>query len=197
MLGGICGLFAAVTAVRRRFRGATGLERLQLKWLAYSSFLIPATLLVCLAFALAGEGIDQEGTFTVLVLLMLAAVPASVGIAILRYRLYDIDRLVNRTLVYGVLTVLLAGTYGGRGAADASVLPVVGDRIAPRSAQARRHRPRSVRPRPPAVLRFVRQLFLVRRGAGARPSREQTPAFPCELRSRRSVARVLSRPVES
>jgi hypothetical protein len=113
MLGGIASLLAAVKAVRVRFRRATGLERLQLKWLAYCSFLIPATLLICLAFGLAGEQIDDEGAFAIVVFLMLAGVPAAVGIAVLRYRLYDIDRLINRTLVYGVLTLLLAGTYAG------------------------------------------------------------------------------------
>src|SRR3954449_2626093 len=105
MLGGIASLFAAVKAVRVRFRRAAGLERLQLKWLAYSAFLIPATLLVCLGFALTGDGIDESAAFAVLFLLMIAGVPASVGVAVLRYRLYEIDRLINRTLVYGVLTV--------------------------------------------------------------------------------------------
>jgi hypothetical protein len=131
MLGGIASLFAAVRAVRVRFRRATGLERLQLKWLAYSSLLIPATLLVCLAFAVAGDGIDEEGAVALLVLLMLVGVPASVGVAVLRYRLYDIDRLVNRTLVYGVLTLLLAGTYGrgGVGAGNGARFGfLVGDR---------------------------------------------------------------------
>jgi signal transduction histidine kinase len=111
MLGGIASLVAAVQAVRLRFRRATGIERLQLKWLAFSSLLIPATLLICLAFALLGTEIEDTDAFTTLFLLMLLAIPASVGIAVLRYRLYEIDRLINRTLVYGVLTLLLAGTY--------------------------------------------------------------------------------------
>jgi signal transduction histidine kinase len=111
MLGGVASFFAAVRAVRLRFRRAGGIERLQLKWLAYTSVLIPATLLICLAFALTGGGIDESDAFSVLLFLMLAGIPASVGIAVLRYRLYDIDRLINRTLVYGVLTILLAATY--------------------------------------------------------------------------------------
>jgi signal transduction histidine kinase len=113
MLGAIASFFAAVKAVRLRFRRSSGVERLQLKWLAYSSFLIPVTLLVCLAFSLAGHKIDDTGVFTALVIAMLTAIPGSVGIAVLRYRLYDIDRLINRTLVYGVLTLLLAATYAG------------------------------------------------------------------------------------
>jgi signal transduction histidine kinase len=114
LLGGIASLVAAVWAVRVRFRRAAGLERLQLKWIAYVSSLIPVTLLACLAFPLTGAHIDEEGAaFAILLALMLGGVPAAVGVAVLRYRLYDIDRLINRTLVYGVLTLLLAATYAG------------------------------------------------------------------------------------
>jgi signal transduction histidine kinase len=113
MVGGIFSLIAAVQAVRLRFRRSSGAERLQLKWLVYSASLIPVTLIVCLAFALSGKAIDDTDAFVALMLVMLGGVPAAVGIAVLRYRLYDIDRLINRTLVYGVLSVLLAGTYAG------------------------------------------------------------------------------------
>jgi signal transduction histidine kinase len=105
-LGVVGTLVAAVWAVRVRFRRATGIERLQLKWLAYAAFLVPATVLVCLVEALITDG---DTALTVSTILMLGAIPVSVGVAVLRYRLYDIDRLINRTLVYGVLTLLLAG----------------------------------------------------------------------------------------
>ena len=104
-VGVLSSLLAAAWAVRVRFRRATGIERLQLKWLAYGACLIPATMLVCFA------GVDGAAAFTALLMLMLVAVPVSVGIAVLRFRLYDIDRLINRTLVYVVLTLLLSAAY--------------------------------------------------------------------------------------
>ena len=103
---------AGVQAMRVRFRRAQGIERLQLKWLAYTAALIPATLLVCLAGSLLADGVEGEDLFNALFFFMLGAIPTSVGVAVLRYRLYDIDRVINRTLVYGVLTVLLAAAYG-------------------------------------------------------------------------------------
>jgi signal transduction histidine kinase len=110
-LGMIAGLFAGVQAVRVRFRRAHGVERLQLKWLALTAVLVPVTLLVCLAGSLAAGGVEETDVFTALFFFMLGAIPTSVGVAVLRYRLYDIDRAINRTLVYGVLTVLLASAY--------------------------------------------------------------------------------------
>ena len=107
-LGVVGTLVAAVWAVRVRFRRATGIERLQLKWLAYAAFLVPATVLVCLVEVVITDG---DTALTVSTILMLSAIPVSVGVAVLRYRLYDIDRLINRTLVYGVLTLLLAALY--------------------------------------------------------------------------------------
>ena len=110
-LGMLAGLVAGAQAVRVRFRRATGIERLQLKWLAYTAVLVPATLLVCVAGALATDSGDDGDVFNTLFFFMLGAIPTSVGVAVLRYRLYDIDRVINRTLVYGLLTLLLAGAY--------------------------------------------------------------------------------------
>ena len=111
MLGMLVGLVGAMWALRIRFRSATGVERLQLKWLAYSALLVPAALVICVLGAILADGVEDDDAFNALFFFMIAAVPVSVGVAVLRYRLYEIDRIINRTLVYGVLTLLLAGAY--------------------------------------------------------------------------------------
>jgi hypothetical protein len=93
-----------------RFRRARGTERLQLRWLAYAAALAAGLLLVALfsGFLLANDNV----TFASLALGM-ALLPLATGAAILRYRLYDIDRIISRTLAYGLLTVLLGLGYAG------------------------------------------------------------------------------------
>jgi hypothetical protein len=93
---------AAAGSLVLRFRRSRGEERQQLKWFTYAVALLP---LFVLADFLPGSG----GSLLSAVPLVL--LPVAVGIAILRYRLYDIDRLINRTLVYGLLTALLLGVY--------------------------------------------------------------------------------------
>jgi MFS family permease len=87
-----------------RFRRSRGEERQQLKWFTYAAALLP---LFVLADFLPGAVGDLASAVPIVVL------PVAAGIAILRYRLYDIDRLINRTLVYGLLTALLPGVYAG------------------------------------------------------------------------------------
>jgi MFS family permease len=87
-----------------RFRRSQGEERQQLKWFTYAGALLPLAVL--------GDFLPAPlGNFAFAVPIVF--LPVAAGIAVLRYRLYDIDRLINRTLVYGLLTALLAGVYAG------------------------------------------------------------------------------------
>jgi hypothetical protein len=102
---------AAVISLFVRFHRARGEERQQIKWFAYA-----ATLTLVWIFVL--EGIPDwnrlfEAITGVLTLLVVPSIPTAAGIAIFRYRLYDIDRIINRTLVYGSLTATLATVYLG------------------------------------------------------------------------------------
>ena len=92
----------ALAALVRRFHGA-GTERQQLKWLLY-----PAALFV-VALVTAGTT-ENEAAWTA-VLVLLAAIPVSAGVAILRYRIYDIDLVIRRTLIYGVVVGVLGAAY--------------------------------------------------------------------------------------
>jgi hypothetical protein len=94
-------LVLAVVSLALRFRRSRGVERQQLKWFTYAGALV-------LLIPLIGFVAPSLGN---LPWVMVIVLPVAVGIAILRYRLYDIDRLINRTLVYGLLTALLGGVY--------------------------------------------------------------------------------------
>jgi hypothetical protein len=103
-----CLLSIVVAAIRavRSFRRSRGLEREQYKWLAASA----SALVVLLPFAAAFNYSRIAG---MLFTLALTALPVSVGIAVLRYRLYEIDRIISRTLTYGALTLILGVAYVG------------------------------------------------------------------------------------
>ena len=107
-------LGAVVLSVFVRLRHAIGVERQQIKWFAYAAaasfittglaYLIPSVVDTPLWFERMGFA---------LVIAFIPAVPIAIGIAILRYRLYDIDIIINRALVYGSLTGVLALVYFG------------------------------------------------------------------------------------
>ncbi len=104
IVGCLVSVFVAGVDVVRRFRRSRGIERQQFMWLAASGGLLVVTLPFGAVFnysAVAGVVVGVE----------LVALPVSVGIAVLRYRLYEIDVIIRRTLVYGALTAVLAGTY--------------------------------------------------------------------------------------
>ena len=105
-------LFAGALAVALRLRRSTGIERLQMLWLAWAAALFPITLVAC---GLSGFVITNFFDYAVAPALLLgwAAVAIAIGVAVTRYRLYAIERLINRTVVYTVVTLLLAGTYIG------------------------------------------------------------------------------------
>jgi hypothetical protein len=114
--------FAGGASVVVRLRRARGEERQQLKWFAYVAAVMGVALLVAGAAVLAEKAGAEErtwayvvgasGWFTALAMILLG-VPVAVGFAVFRYRLYDIDVVIRRTLVYGVLTAALAGAYLG------------------------------------------------------------------------------------
>ena len=110
-LGTLASLFAAAWAARVRLHRAVGRERRQLLWLAYGALSIPATLVVCaLDYALTG---DTTWLTAAAVMAMELAIPIAIGIAILRYRLFDIELVLSRTLVYGILTACVVAVYVG------------------------------------------------------------------------------------
>jgi hypothetical protein len=94
-----------------KFRKSSGDRRLQLKWL-YSG---AAVFIVCLGFGLFQPD-DVHGLAAVTSSVLaagVAALPIALGIGILKYRLYEIDRIISRTLAYAIITGLLVGAYAG------------------------------------------------------------------------------------
>jgi hypothetical protein len=108
----------AVISVLVRFRRSRGDERQQIKWFAFAAALTFVWILVIEVFE---ELLSIEGGVPEAILaftwasawLVIPSIPIATGIAILRYRLYDIDRIINRTLVYGALTATLVALYFG------------------------------------------------------------------------------------
>ena len=100
------------TSLVIRFRNSRGAERQQLKWFVlavalFASYMLVSTLLSLLSL------LEVDQVPTVVEVAAFAGVPVAAGVAILRYRLYEIDLVINRTLVYGSLTAILAAAYVG------------------------------------------------------------------------------------
>jgi hypothetical protein len=105
----LAALLLAVASTIRRIRRSSGIERQQLKWVVYTGAVSAVTLIITLPITVS----PWDDVAFVVAFLSLVAMPLSAGLAILRYRLYDIDVVINRTLVYGSVTALLAGFYFG------------------------------------------------------------------------------------
>jgi hypothetical protein len=121
-LGAVLGAIAFVLAAGSlvlRLRRSHGRERQQLKWFAYVGSVAVGGLVVASAAEIGGEDSAQwvfvvgaTGWFTAL-LTIVVGLPVAVGVAILRHRLYDVDVVIRRTLIYGALTATLAAGYLG------------------------------------------------------------------------------------
>jgi hypothetical protein len=127
---------AAALAVYIRLRRAIGVERQQIKWFAYAAVAtVSATILAYIIPGVIDTPLWFERVGFALNIAFIPAVPISIGIAILRYRLYDIDILINRTLVYGSVTLMLALVYfGGVTATQALFTALTGQEEQPQLA---------------------------------------------------------------
>ena len=95
---------ASLTAMAIRLHRAKGDEREQIKWFLYAGIIVITGITVEVVLGVPIAIASWLGGMVV---------PFAIAVALFKYRLYDIDRLINRTLVYGLLTALLAGIYAG------------------------------------------------------------------------------------
>ncbi len=98
----------SIVSLVLRFRRSTGIERRQMKLFVFAGVLV-------VAFPLIGETALEKvlPATDVLFAVAVAMPPVAIGVAVLRYRLYDIDRLISRSVTYGLLTAVLLGVYVG------------------------------------------------------------------------------------
>jgi hypothetical protein len=106
-------IFVASASLVVRLLHARGVERQQIKWIAFAGALAASASLPTYTVFEAMDLRWLETAGHIAALVGISGVPTAVGIAILRHRLYDIDRIINRTLVYGALTAILVAHYFG------------------------------------------------------------------------------------
>jgi amino acid transporter len=140
----LVGLVVAAGSLVVRFRRARGLERQQLRWLALAAALSAVMLLAAVASAVLDAPL---GVILIAAGISVAVLPLATGAAILRYRLYDLDRIISRTLAYGLLTVLLGAGYaavvlglGGLLGRDSSLIVAAATLAVAAAFQPLRHR---------------------------------------------------------
>ncbi|MDQ3105769.1 MAG: hypothetical protein M3Q87_11275 [Actinomycetota bacterium] len=110
-------ILASAAGVVRRFRRSRGVERQQLKWLAAAGAVVASVFLIGIFGSRLAPPQGEEPLWQQVLnqasFLAFALIPVSIGVAILRHRLYDIDVVIKRTLVYALLTATLVGVYLG------------------------------------------------------------------------------------
>lgn len=108
----LIGIVGSIASVVIRFRSARGIERAQLKWLAFAGVIvIVANVLGGIPWMIWGDSPITQELYIIITDITVVNIVAAAGIAILRYRLWDIHILINRTLVYGALTALVVAIY--------------------------------------------------------------------------------------
>lgn len=108
----LVGVFGSIASIIVRFRGAVGIERAQLKWLAVAGVVvIVGNIMGGIPWWLWGDNPVTRELSIVITDITVVTIVVATGVAILRYRLWDIHIFVNRTLVYGSLTALVIGLY--------------------------------------------------------------------------------------
>jgi signal transduction histidine kinase len=108
MLPYVLGLLGGLASLAIRYRRARGDERQQLKWLLLALSVLAVCFLIGVPYwTLSGQGTSEIDLVENALVLALVAIPAAIGIAILKFRLYDIDIVIKKTVVYAVLAVLL------------------------------------------------------------------------------------------
>jgi uncharacterized membrane protein YidH (DUF202 family) len=118
---------AAVLSLVFRYRKAQAAERAQLRWLVYAGALIVVAVAASLLIgAVMGASNSANNLSNALGSGAVALVPVAIGVAVLRYRLYDIDRIISRTVAYAIVTGLLVGVYTGLVLLSTHVLKVHG-----------------------------------------------------------------------
>jgi hypothetical protein len=126
-------VLVSVVSVFLRLRHASGATRLQIKWLAYAAALLGTVVIVSVVGDLLFGGLGWWIFLVVLVAFL--GLPLSIGVAVLRYRLYEIDIIINRTLVYGSLTTMLVALYfGGVATTQAIIQALTGKEELPQIA---------------------------------------------------------------
>jgi hypothetical protein len=116
-------ILASVVSLMLRYRRSRGEEREQIKWIAFAASVVGVLFLIgmVISFIYGSEPPSWTRLLDGVTAMSYTGVPIAVGFAVLKYRLYDIDVIINRTLVYGTLTALLALVYFGGVAATQAV----------------------------------------------------------------------------
>jgi len=124
----VASVVLAVSSLVLRFLRSVNVERQQMKWFAYSGLVLLAALVIQLVvFSIVPETETAVDISNALFSLTITLIPITIGVAVLRYRLYDIDRIISRTLAYGLVSTILIGAYLLAVLALQSVLPLRDD----------------------------------------------------------------------